>query len=101
MLIINSPVELGTLNINVPTKFDVDIVNTSEEQAKVTDVHAGCNSCTVVRLDRSVIFANETVQAHAVFTPKTLGSHNKSFTITYNIKGVETKCICNFKANVV
>jgi hypothetical protein len=98
MLTVDPLIKLGNVKTNYSTPFTVEVKNTSSEVAYITEIYAGCQSCTTVSMPQRIIQGNQIVLLSAVFTPLTSSEHNKTITIVYKINDVPFKAVINFTA---
>lgn len=94
---------LGIIPFGSNRFFTYKIKNDYDFNIIITDLLAGCHSCTDSTIDKRVLFPGEEGTITVNFTPGVTGEHNKKVTIlSKNEKGKRNPNVTlHFKAIVV
>lgn len=100
MEIIENNKHLGELKINTPYSFSTDLFNNSEGVINITAISPLCGSCTVARVDKTIVEPKETIKLIYTFTPNSTGYNSKRININYSGNNVNEIITFNFSAEV-
>jgi hypothetical protein len=74
---------IGSMKIGETRRFEVLLTNESQNPVIISEIRAGCGSCTSASLDKHSLEKDQFGRLTIQFTPNSTGSYPKTVKITY------------------
>lgn len=97
----NDIIDLGKIKFGQPYDFKYTLTNKSDSAIQITNVIAGCSSCTTAKTNKNTLIKGEKTDVDVRFTPGSTGIQVKQVQVVHSINNIPQKpLVLKFKAQV-